>query len=97
MTIFQDIFPPSLALTQENDQLDEANVFDMQVRKEGGNITKDFCKTDQAFIFCRSGKRRFSEREEMCRKISVEKEEKEERKEQKQNRRKKKERKKERK
>ena len=47
LTISQDIYPPSLALTQENDQSDQANVLDMQVRIEGGNIiTKVFCKTD---------------------------------------------------
>ena len=47
LTISQDIYPPSLSLTQENDQFIEANVLDMQVKIEGGNIiTKVFCKTD---------------------------------------------------
>ena len=44
---FSRYLSPSLALTQENDQSDEANVLDMQVKLEGGNIiTKVFCKTD---------------------------------------------------
>ena len=47
MVIAGDIYPPSLSLTQENDQLDRANVLDMEVILDGGDIiTKVFCKTD---------------------------------------------------
>ena len=42
-----DIYPPSLSLTQENDDLSKANVLDMEVNiSERSCITKVYCKTD---------------------------------------------------
>ena len=42
-----DIYPPSLSLTQENDNLNKANVLDMEVNiSERSCITKVYCKTD---------------------------------------------------
>ena len=47
MDIARDIYPPSLSLTQENDQLDKASVLDMDVSIQDSNIvTRVFCKTD---------------------------------------------------
>ena len=47
LTIASEIYPPSLSLTQENDQLDKANVLDMEVNIIDRNITtKVFCKAD---------------------------------------------------
>ena len=47
LTIASEIYPPSLSLTQENDQLDKANVLDMEVKILDSNITtKVFCKAD---------------------------------------------------
>ena len=47
LTIASEIYPPSLSLTQENDQLDKANVLDMEVKILDRNInTKVFCKAD---------------------------------------------------
>ena len=45
--IARDIYPPSLELSQENDDLRQATVLDMQVSIDGGNfITKVYNKTD---------------------------------------------------
>jgi hypothetical protein len=46
--ITQDIYPPSLSLTQENDSDQATDVLDMNVKiDEGGSfITKVYCKTD---------------------------------------------------
>ena len=47
MNIASEIYPPSLSLTQENEQLDRASVLDMDVSIQDSNIvTKVFCKTD---------------------------------------------------
>ena len=47
LTISGEIYPPSLDLTQENDNHHRADVLDMSVSLENGNIiTKVFCKTD---------------------------------------------------
>jgi len=47
MNIASHIYPPSLTLTHENDQIDCANVLDMEVKIHLGNVTtKVFCKTD---------------------------------------------------
>ena len=51
MAISSEIYPPSLTLTQENDDLERADVLDMEVRiQDGGISTKVYCKTD-AFPF----------------------------------------------
>ena len=51
LDIAREIYPPSLDLTRENDRIDEANVLDMEVKLNNGNIiTKVYCKTD-AFPF----------------------------------------------
>ena len=48
LQIAGEIYPPCLTLTQENDQVDYADVLDMEVRIEGGNIsTRVYCKTDK--------------------------------------------------
>ena len=48
LQIAGEIYPPSLTLTQENDRVDYADVLDMEVRLEGGNIsTRVYCKTDK--------------------------------------------------
>ena len=45
--IASDIYPPSLTLTQENEQIDRANVLDMEVTIQDGVInTKVYCKAD---------------------------------------------------
>ena len=47
LAIASDIYPPSLSLTQENDQIDKANVLDMEVKIIDSIITtKVFCKAD---------------------------------------------------
>ena len=47
LQIAGQIYPPSLALTQENDQLDRANVLDMVAVIENGRIrTSIYCKAD---------------------------------------------------
>ena len=47
LQIASEIYPPSLTLSQENDQPDRANVLDMVVEiKEGSIYTKVYCKTD---------------------------------------------------
>ena len=47
MDIAREIYPPSLTLTQENDQSECADVLDMNVRIRDSNIiTKVFCKTE---------------------------------------------------
>ena len=47
LEISRQIYPPSLDLTQENDQTNGANVLDMTVNIQHGDIsTKVFCKTD---------------------------------------------------
>ena len=47
LNIASEIYPSSLSLTQENDQLDKASVLDMDVTIQDSNIvTKVFCKTD---------------------------------------------------
>ena len=48
LQIAGEIYPPSLTLTQENDQIDYADVLDMEVRIESGSIsTRVYCKTDK--------------------------------------------------
>ena len=48
LQIAGEIYPPSLTLTQENDRVDYADVLDMEVRLEGGNVsTRVYCKTDK--------------------------------------------------
>ena len=45
--ISREIYPPSLTLTQENEHNDRADVLDMAVTLNGGDITtKVFCNTD---------------------------------------------------
>ena len=47
MDISREIYPPSLDLTQENEDQNKADVLDMSVSLENGDIiTKVFCKTD---------------------------------------------------
>ena len=47
MDISAEIYPPSLSLTQENDNFEEVDVLDMHVRIQDGQITtKVYCKTD---------------------------------------------------
>ena len=47
MTIASEIYPPSLSLTQENDQPDKVNVLDMVAEIiDRKIITKVYCKTD---------------------------------------------------
>ena len=47
LAIASEIYPPSLSLTQEKDQIDRANVLDMEVKIVDSNITtKVFCKAD---------------------------------------------------
>ena len=47
LAIASEIYPPSLSLTQENDQIDSANVLDMEVKIVDSIITtKVFCKAD---------------------------------------------------
>ena len=47
LAIASDIYPPSLSLTQENDQIDKANVLDMEVKIIDSIVTtKVFCKAD---------------------------------------------------
>ena len=47
MDISAEIYPPSLSLTQENDNSEEVDVLDMHVRIQDGQIiTKVYCKTD---------------------------------------------------
>ena len=51
INISRDIYPPSLELTQENTNPSSANVLDMEVKLNDGNITtKVYCKTE-AFPF----------------------------------------------
>ena len=51
MAISTEIYPPSLTLTQENDDLERADVIDMEVRiQDGGISSRVYCKTD-AFPF----------------------------------------------
>ena len=51
INISRDIYPPSLELTQENTNPNSANVLDMEVKLDDGNITtKVYCKTE-AFPF----------------------------------------------
>ena len=51
LDIAGQIYPPSLALTQENDNNNEADVLDMNVEIRDGSIrTKVYCKAD-AFPF----------------------------------------------
>ena len=47
LAIAAEIYPPSLTLTQENDQPDKVNVLDMVAEiQEGRVVTKVYCKTD---------------------------------------------------
>ena len=47
LDIAQNIYPDSLSLTQENDDLSQANVLDMQANIDSNSIvTKVYCKTD---------------------------------------------------
>ena len=47
LAIAADIYPPSLTLTQENDQPDKVNVLDMVAEiKDSRIVTKVYCKTD---------------------------------------------------
>ena len=47
LRISSEIYPPSLTLTQENDQPDKVNVLDMVAEVVNGRIlTKVYCKTD---------------------------------------------------
>ena len=47
LVIAAEIYPPSLTLTQENDQPDKVNVLDMVAEiQEGRVVTKVYCKTD---------------------------------------------------
>ena len=47
LTIAQEIYPPSLTLTQENDSPTKVNVLDMVAEiRDGRILTKVFCKTD---------------------------------------------------
>ena len=47
LTIAQEIYPPSLTLTQENDSPTKVNVLDMVAEiKDGRIVTKIYCKTD---------------------------------------------------
>jgi len=47
LNIAREMYPPSLSLTQENDDPDKANVLDMEVNISGrACVTKIYCKTD---------------------------------------------------
>ena len=47
LAIASEIYPPSLTLTQENDQPNKVNVLDMVAQiQEGRVVTKVYCKTD---------------------------------------------------
>ena len=47
MDISAEIYPPSLSLTQENDNFEEVDVLDMHVRIQNGQVsTRVYCKTD---------------------------------------------------
>ena len=47
MDVAREIYPPSLTLTQENDQSECANVLDMNVKIQNSSIiTKVYCKAD---------------------------------------------------
>jgi hypothetical protein len=47
LAISAEIYPPSLTLTQENDQPNKVNVLDMVAEiQEGRIVTKVYCKTD---------------------------------------------------
>ena len=47
LTLASEIYPPSLTLTQENDQPNKVNVLDMIAEiRDGHIITKVYCKTD---------------------------------------------------
>ena len=47
MDISAEIYPPSLSLTQENDNFQEVNVLDMHVKIQNGEVsTRVYCKTD---------------------------------------------------
>ena len=47
LTISQEIYPPSLTLTQENDSPTKVNVLDMVAEiRDGRILTKVYCKTD---------------------------------------------------
>ena len=47
MDISAEIYPPSLSLTQENDDFEEVNVLDLHVTiQQGTVITRVYCKTD---------------------------------------------------
>ena len=47
MTVASEIYPPSLTLTQENEQPDRVNVLDMVAEIQDGRVvTKVYCKTD---------------------------------------------------
>ena len=52
MTIANDIHPPSLTLTQENELPDSVNVLDMVAEiQDGWVVTKVYCKTDLSDYF----------------------------------------------
>ena len=54
LEIASEIYPPSLTLTQENDQPNKVNVLDMVAEiQEGKIISKVYCKTDyfQSYVY----------------------------------------------